>query len=56
MEEGAPFGLYIDYSCIEEFDFFEDAYKAFQDACDQYPDSVIDILSADGEIAYYGIN
>ena len=56
MEEGAPFGLYVDYDCVEEYDFFDDAYAAFLEACEAYPDSVIDILSADGEISYCGIN
>ena len=56
MEEGAPFGLYIDYDCVEEYDHFDDAYVGYLKACRQYPDSVIDLLSADGEISYCGIN
>ncbi len=56
MENGSPFGLYIDYDCVEEFDYIEDAYQAYLVACEEYPDSVIDVLSADGETSYYGIN
>ena len=56
MEEGAPFGLYIDYDCVEEFDHFDDAYVEYLKACRKYPDSIIDLLSADGEISYCGIN
>lgn len=55
-EEYAPYGLYIDYDCVEEFDTLEDAKIAYEQAVSEYPDSVIDILSNDGEISFMGIN
>lgn len=55
-DEYAPYGLYIDYDCVEEFDTLEDAEIAYKQAVLEYPDSVIDILSNDGEKSFMGIN
>lgn len=55
-KEYAPYGLYIDYDCVEEFDTLEDAKNAYKQAVLEYPDSVIDILSNDGEKSFMGIN
>ena len=52
----APYGLYIDYDCVEEFDTLKDAEIAYKQAVLKYPDSVIDILSNDGEISFMGNN
>ena len=50
------FCLYIDYDCVEEFSNLQAAESAFNKACKENPDSVIDVLSADGEVSYMGIN
>lgn len=50
------FCLYIDYDCVEEFCNIQAAESAFNKACKENPDSVIDVLSADGEVSYMGIN
>lgn len=55
-EEYAPYGLYIDDECVEEFDTLEDAEIAYEQAVLEYPDSVIDVLSNDGEISFMGVN
>lgn len=39
----APYGLYIDYDCVEEFDDLTDAENAFNNAVKENPDSIIDI-------------
>ena len=46
--------LYIDYDCVDEFETFEEAEEAFNEAVEENPDSVIDVLSADGETSYLG--
>ena len=46
--------LYIDYECVEEFADYDEAENAFNEAVEDYPDSVIDVLSADGETSYLG--
>ena len=51
-----PYCLYQDYDCIAEFDFLDEAQEAYEKAVRWNPDSVIDILSADGEISYVGQN
>ena len=51
-----PYCLYQDYDCIAEFDFPDEAQEAYEKAVRWNPDSVIDILSADGEISYAGQN
>jgi len=51
-----PYCLYQDYDCIAEFDFLDEAQEAYEKAVRWNPDSVIDILSADGEISYAGQN
>ena len=51
-----PYCLYQDYDCIAEFDFLDEAQAAYQQAISEHPDSVIDILSADGSTSYLGQN
>ena len=51
-----PYCLYQDYDCIAEFDFLDEAQAAYQQAISEHPDSVIDILSADGNTSYLGQN
>ena len=51
-----PYCLYQDYDCIAEFDFLDEAQEAYEKAVRWNPDSVIDILSADGETSYAGQN
>ena len=51
-----PYCLYQDYDCIAEFDFLDEAQEAYEKAVRWNPDSVIDILSADGETSYMGQN
>lgn len=51
-----PYCLYQDYDCIAEFDFLDEAQEAYEKAVRWNPDSVIDILSADGETSYAGRN
>ena len=51
-----PYCLYQDYDCIAEFDFLDEAQEAYEKAVRWNPDSVIDILSADGETSYVGQN
>lgn len=51
-----PYCLYQDYDCIAEFDFLDEAQEAYEKAVRWNPDSVIDILSADGETRYVGQN
>ena len=51
-----PYCLYQDYDCIAEFDFLDEAQEAYQKAVSEHPDSVIDILSPDGETSYMGQN
>ena len=46
------YNLYIDYSCVLEFDNLNDAMVSFNEAVADNPDSVIDILSEDGEYSY----
>ena len=52
----APYGLYIDYDCVEEFNSLTDAEKGFNNAVKENPDSIIDILSNDGEQSFFGYN
>ena len=51
-----PYDLYMDGDCIAEFDFLDEAQEAYEKAVRWNPDSVIDILSADGETSYMGQN
>lgn len=51
-----PYCLYQDGDCIAEFDFMDEAQQAYEKAVRWNPDSVIDILSADGETSYMGQN
>ncbi len=51
-----PYCLYQDYDCIAEFDFLDEAQAAYQQAISEHPDSVIGILSADGNTSYLGQN
>ena len=51
-----PYDLYMDGDCIAEFDFLDEAQEAYEKAARWNPDSVIDILSADGETSYMGQN
>ena len=51
-----PYNLYMDGDCIAEFDFLDEAQEAYEKAVRWNPDSVIDILSADGETSYMGQN
>lgn len=53
-KETYEYCLYIDYECVDEFANYDDAEKAFNDAVEENPNSVIDILSADGETSYLG--
>ena len=46
------YDLYQDCECIAQFDFLDDATEAYNEAVKQHPDSMIDVLSADGEISY----
>ena len=48
--------LYIDCDCVEEFETYDEAEAAYEKAVLENPDSVIDVLSADGETSYMGIN
>jgi hypothetical protein len=50
------YNLYVDCSCIEETNSYDEACILYEQACKDYPDSVIDILSEDGETSYMGIN
>ena len=51
-----PYDLYIDGDCVESFDTLTEARQAYEKAASERPDSVIDILSADGETSYMGMN
>lgn len=51
-----PYDLYQDCECIAQFDFLDDAEEVFNEAVKLHPDSMIDVLSADGETSYMGIN
>ena len=51
-----PYCLYQDCDCIDEFDFLDEAQEAYEKAVSEHPDSVIDILSPDGETSYMGQN
>lgn len=51
-----PYCLYIDGDCIDEFDFIDIARQAYRQATEDYPESTIDILSADGLYSLAGIN
>lgn len=51
-----PYDLYIDGDCVESFDTLTEARQAYDKAAEEHPDSVIDILSADGETSYIGMN
>ena len=51
-----PYCLYIDGDCIDEFDFIDMARQAYHQATEDYPESTIDILSADGLYSLAGIN
>lgn len=48
--------LYIDCDCVEEFETYDEAKAAYEKTVSENPDSVIDVLSADGETSYMGIN
>ena len=48
------FNLYIDYDCVAEYGTIDEAKDAFDKAVEENPNSVIDVLSADGETSYYG--
>ena len=50
------YDLYIDYDCVAQFYDWNEAKKAYDNAVQEFPDSVIDILSSDGEISYCGVN
>ena len=50
------YDLYIWGECVSQHKTLKAAKKAFDEACVEFPDAVIDVLSADGEISYYGIN
>ena len=51
-----PYDLYIDGDCVESFETMSEARQAYEKAASEHPDSVIDILSADGETSYIGMN
>ena len=51
-----PYDLYIDGDCVESFDTLTEARQAYYKAASERPNSVIDILSADGETSYIGQN
>ena len=55
-EPAQPYDLYIDGDCVESFDTLTEARQAYDKAAEEHPDSVIDILSADGETSYIGQN
>lgn len=52
MSDKLEYCLYIDYDCVGEFGSLAEAERAFNEAVRENPDSVIDILSADGETSY----
>ena len=44
-----PYCVYVEGDCISEHNSYERAEKAFNAIIKKYPDSEVDVLSADGE-------
>jgi hypothetical protein len=50
------YDLYIDCDCVCEGLTYEQAKEEFEQACKEHPDSVIDVLTQDGEHSIMGLN
>ena len=50
------YDLYIDCDCVAEGLTYEQVEREFKQACKEKPDSVIDVLTQDGEQSIMGQN